>query len=92
MPCPILPTGLVTGYSAMAERLWTMLSTVLHGDFHLFGPIKKHLADKWLAADADMKLAVTWLQTLDSNFIYAGIQTLVPVLLSGFSYLDTECL
>jgi hypothetical protein len=34
-------------------------------DFHLFGPLKKHLAGKRFAKDADMKQAVTyWLSHL----------------------------
>jgi hypothetical protein len=36
------------------------------------------MADKRFAADADVKQAVTWLQTLDTDFFYAGIQALVP--------------
>jgi hypothetical protein len=45
---------------------------------HIFGPHKKHLADKWFASDANVKQAVSsFLQTLDMNFFYAGIQALV---------------
>jgi hypothetical protein len=39
-------------------------------DFHLFGPLKKQLAGKQFAKDADIKQAVTWLQTLDTDFFY----------------------
>jgi hypothetical protein len=37
--------------------------------FHLFGPLKEHLGDRWLATDADVKQAVTfWLHTLATDF------------------------
>jgi hypothetical protein len=40
---------------------------------HLFGPLKKHLDDKWFATNADVKQAVTsWLQALDIDFFYSG--------------------
>lgn len=38
-------------------------------NFHVFGPHKKHLTDKWFATDANMKQGVTsFLQTLDTDF------------------------
>ena len=47
-------------------------------DFCLFGPCKKHPAGKKFATDADVKQAVTWLQTFDTDFFYIGMQALVP--------------
>jgi hypothetical protein len=48
-------------------------------DFHLFLPIKKHLAGKQFATDADVKQAATFsLQTLGTDLFYAGIQAVVP--------------
>jgi hypothetical protein len=39
----------------------------------------KHLAGKRFTTDADVKQVVTsWLQTLDTDFIYTAIQALVP--------------
>jgi len=59
-----------------AWRLWVTPTTVL-GDFHPFGHVKKHLADKWLSANANVKQALTsWLQTFEPLFS-AGIQALV---------------
>ena len=44
-------------------------------DIHIFGPLKKRLADKRFATDADVKQAVTsWLHTLDSNFSHVWVQ------------------
>jgi hypothetical protein len=38
----------------------------MHSDLHIFGPLKKHLADKRFATGADVKQAVTsWLQAFD---------------------------
>jgi hypothetical protein len=46
-------------------------------DFHLFGPLNKHMVDMIFARDADMKQVVTpRLQTPDTDFFYAGIQAL----------------
>jgi hypothetical protein len=47
-------------------------------DFCLSGPRKKHPAGKKFATDADVKQAVTWLQTFDTDFFYIVIQALVP--------------
>ena len=45
----------------------------------IFGLLKKHLAGKRFATDADVKQVITsWLQTLDTDFLYAGIQALAP--------------
>jgi len=47
-------------------------------DLHLFRLLKRHLGGNWLAADANVKQAVTcWLQTLHTNFFYAATQALV---------------
>jgi hypothetical protein len=47
-------------------------------DFHLFGPLEKDMAGKRFTTDAEVKQAATsWLQSLDSNFFYAGTQPLV---------------
>jgi hypothetical protein len=49
-------------------------------DFYLFGPIKKHLADKRLTTDADIKQAVpSWLQTLYTDFSCAETQVFFPL-------------
>jgi hypothetical protein len=53
-PGPILVTGLVTSYGATARRDVMDLS-VSQG---LFGPLKKHLAGKRFATDADVRQAV----------------------------------
>ena len=46
---------------------------------HIFGYAEKHLADKRLVVDAEVKQVVTsWLQTVDADFYYARIQALVP--------------
>jgi hypothetical protein len=70
---PVLPAGFVTGYSAMAGRLYTTLTIVL-----ILLPVisiakdqalKKHLCGKLSATDINVKKAVTaWLQILDTNF------------------------
>jgi hypothetical protein len=55
------------------------IRSMLPSDFNLFGPLKKHLAGKRFATDADVKHAVTsWLSILNTYFFYAGIQALVP--------------
>ena len=46
---------------------------------HLFRTLNMHLAGKRFAPDADMKQAATsWLQVLDTDLFYPGIQSLVP--------------
>jgi hypothetical protein len=48
-------------------------------DLHLFGLLKRHLTGNWLAADANVKQAVTcWLQSLHIGFFYAATQALAP--------------
>jgi len=48
-------------------------------DVYCFGPLKKPAASKGFATDADVKQVITsWLQTLDTDFLYAGIQALAP--------------
>jgi hypothetical protein len=46
-------------------------------DFNLFGPLKKELASKQFVVDVNVKQAVTWLQTPDTDFLYIKIQALV---------------
>jgi hypothetical protein len=43
-----------------------------------FGYLTKHLPGKQSATDADMLTVTFWLQTLDTNFTYASIHSLVP--------------
>lgn len=50
-------------------------------NFHLFGCLTKHLAGKQFAEDSNIKQAlITWPQTLDTKFLQAGIQDLMPQL------------
>jgi len=51
-----------------AKGLTSPVSSVGPCDFCLFEPRKKHLASKKFATDADVKQAVTWLQTFDKDF------------------------
>jgi histone-lysine N-methyltransferase SETMAR len=47
-------------------------------DFHLFGPLKKHLGGRRFATDGEVQQAVmSWLQALDTDFFYAGIDALL---------------
>jgi histone-lysine N-methyltransferase SETMAR len=47
-------------------------------DFHLFGPLKKHLGGRRFETDGEVQQAVmSWLQTLDTHFFYAEIDALV---------------
>jgi histone-lysine N-methyltransferase SETMAR len=47
-------------------------------DFHLFGPLKKHLVGRRFATDGEVQQAArSWLQALDTDFFYAGIDALV---------------
>jgi hypothetical protein len=47
-------------------------------DFHLFGSLKKHLGGRRFATDGEVQQAVmSWLQALDTDFFYAGIDALV---------------
>lgn len=45
----------------------------------IFGPLKKHLTGKRFATDADVKQVIaSWPQTLDTDFLCAGVQALAP--------------
>jgi histone-lysine N-methyltransferase SETMAR len=47
-------------------------------DFHPFGPLKKHQGGRRFATDGEVQQAVmSWLQALDTDFFYAGIDALV---------------
>jgi histone-lysine N-methyltransferase SETMAR len=47
-------------------------------DFHLFGPLKKHLGGRRVATDGEFQQAVmSWLQALDTGFFCDGIDALV---------------
>ena len=73
-----MPTGLGNGHGETAGRLLT-LPIFSAGGAYLFRPLKKHLAKKPLAQDADVKQAVTsWLHNLATDFFYARTQALVP--------------
>ena len=68
----ILPSGLTTVHGATTDRLWTNLPTVL-------GPLNKNLVGERFTADVDVKRAVAcWLQTLNIDFFYVGIQAVLP--------------
>jgi histone-lysine N-methyltransferase SETMAR len=47
-------------------------------DFHLFGPLEKHLSGRRFTTNGEVQKAVmSWLQVLDTDFFYAGIDVLV---------------
>jgi hypothetical protein len=47
-------------------------------DLYLFGPLNKHLGARRFATDGEVQQAVmSWLQALDTDFFYAGIDALV---------------
>jgi hypothetical protein len=47
-------------------------------NFHLFGPLKKHLGRRRFATKGEVQQAVmSWLQALDTNFFCAGTDALV---------------
>ena len=47
-------------------------------DYHLFGPLKRHLAGKRFDEDEDLIQEVkTWLQNLDGDFFKRGIYSLM---------------
>jgi hypothetical protein len=49
-----------------------------HSDFHLVGPLEKHLTGKRFAIDSEVKRAViSWLHALNEDFFYADLQTMV---------------
>jgi hypothetical protein len=71
-------------YTFPATKLQESASLVcntMHGNFFIFfGRQKKHLASRRFATDADIMQAVTsWLQALDTAFLYCGTQALVPL-------------
>jgi len=48
---------------------------LMHCDLHLLESLKKHLPDKQLAADTDVKQAASSCYRHEVNLFYAGIQT-----------------
>jgi len=51
---------------------------MLPSNFHLLGPLNKHMGGKQFAKDANMKQGATsWLQALDTNFYYVMIHDLM---------------
>jgi hypothetical protein len=47
-------------------------------DFLLFGPLNKHLGGRRFATYGEVQQAVmSWLQALDTDFFYAGVDALV---------------
>jgi histone-lysine N-methyltransferase SETMAR len=47
-------------------------------DFHLSGPLKRHLGGRRFTTYGEVQQAVmSWLQALDTDFFYAGIDALV---------------
>jgi hypothetical protein len=47
-------------------------------DFHLFGPLKKHLGGRRFANDGEVQQAVmSWFRCLTLDFFYTGIDALV---------------
>jgi hypothetical protein len=47
-------------------------------DFRLFGPLKRHLGGRRFATNSEVQQVVmSWLQALDTDFFYAGIDALV---------------
>jgi hypothetical protein len=59
---------------------------LVSSDLHLLGSLGKHLVCKLFAADADVKQAVTWLQTLDTSFFYTEVRINFSVLERLLSY------
>ncbi|GFW65852.1 hypothetical protein TNCV_586781 [Trichonephila clavipes] len=54
------------------------ISDLAPKDFHLFGPLKKHLKSQHFRTDAEFqKDVLTWLHNLDTNFYDAGFDGLV---------------
>jgi hypothetical protein len=92
MPCSILPAGLVTSYSATAQRLWTMLPTVLH--LYLVLSISLvPVRSTWLTSDLQQMLtctlSVTWQQFLlcwDTNHSASILELLLISKYSVFSH------
>lgn len=73
----IVPTRLMTSYSAMAGSLWTTLpvGVILHSDFHLFVPVKKHLAYSrhWQEMSCHLLATDTWHWYLQSQVRNLGV-------------------
>jgi hypothetical protein len=47
-------------------------------DFNLFGPLKRHLGGRRFATDSRVQQDVmSWLQALDTDFLYAGTDATV---------------
>jgi histone-lysine N-methyltransferase SETMAR len=40
-------------------------------DFHLFGPLKKHLGGRRFSTDEVQQAVISWLQEFDTDFFYA---------------------
>jgi len=56
-------------------------------DFHIFGPLTKHLAGKRFAPDTHRKQdVISWLQTLDTNFFYNSRTSHGAILWQTFKY------
>jgi len=56
-------------------------SDVAASDFSHFEPPKKQLVANRFVTNADVKQAVTsWLQRLDTDFLCAGVQAMMPLL------------
>jgi len=64
----------------MVAALWMgsyppYISSLMPCDFNFCGHLKQQIAGKKFATHADMRQVVTfWLQTLHTDFFYAGIQ------------------
>jgi hypothetical protein len=47
-------------------------------DLHLFGSLNEHVDERRFATDGEVQQAVmSWLQALDTDFFYVGIDALV---------------
>jgi hypothetical protein len=86
----------LSGHSLTAEWLGTTLPSVPSSClvisilFFFFGrgrwSFEKNLAGKWSTTGADVKQAITaCLQTLGTNFCYAGLEALVPHWVKGLN-------
>ena len=68
----------------------------MHLDYHLLGTIKMRMTDKWYAADANIKQAVTcWSQTADTKFFHGKLKPWSPqwdkYLNSNGDYVEVWC-
>ncbi|KAJ4443344.1 hypothetical protein ANN_05012 [Periplaneta americana] len=70
--------------NVMSKQMWEVLDQSSYSPdlapsvFHLFEPLKKHLGGKRFNADTAVQQTVmTWLQGLDADFFYGGIDALV---------------